>query len=111
MSSPPKKPKSKKPTLHGLEKRFTRKYARDFLDLDYVDQLSPEEARWMDKFCREFYQNTFKRDGTDLQDDEQRRECYRVTNSRNRDMWNQFRRLAGDTTDTTDIGEDDDTDG
>lgn len=66
------------------------------MDIDYFESLNDEEKAFLDKFCREFYQNTFKRDGNDLHEDDKRRECYRNTNARQRDVWNQFMRAKGD---------------
>jgi hypothetical protein len=83
----------------GLSKRHTYKYARDFLDFDYLDELAakdPKALEWLRKFSAEYYQNTFVRNGRDLQDDEKRRACYRATNERQRDVWNQFSREFDD---------------
>lgn len=98
----------KKPKYIGLNRGMTYRYARPFHDFDYIDSLDDEAKAFLDKFCKEYYQNTFKRDGNDLQDDDKRRECYRNTNARQRDMWNQFLRLKGDGSYCTDPQDEDD---
>ena len=97
------KPKKKR-KFYGLSRNHTRRAARDFNDIDYADKLSPAEKRWLDRFCREYYQNTFTgthRDHHNLQ--EMRRRCYRGENERNRDVWNVFQRTWSDLTDVIEM--------
>lgn len=83
--------KKKRQPLYGLSKGNTPRKARDMLDMDYVATLSEADKLWLDKFCREYYQCTLRRDGTDMHSaDEQRRSLYGDNNARQRDMWNQF---------------------
>jgi hypothetical protein len=88
--------KKEKRYRFGLSKEHTYRYARDFLDMDYLNELAakdPAALEWLRQFSAEYYQNTFGRDDKDLHaTDEQRRKCYRATNERQRDVWNQFSR-------------------
>ena len=94
--------------MYGLSKGNTPRKARDMLDMDYLSRLGPEELRFLDQFCREYYQCTLRRDGTDMHSaDEQRRSLYGDNNARQRDMWNQFTREPNEPTKLTADGEDD----
>ncbi len=59
----------------------------------------PAAAEWLDKFSREYYQASFRKDGDNLHSDEQRRQCYQANNERGRDMWTQMQRLPNDRSD------------
>jgi hypothetical protein len=81
-----------------LERRSNKKVVREFMDFDYLDQLTEEEFEFLNTFAREFYDNAFKDNGTDLHPPktDDRRECYGRENARNRDMWNRFVRVGDD---------------
>lgn len=68
------------------------------MDFDYIAKLSPEELEFLNKFSDEYYNNHFRRDGTDLHDDEQRRACYRTDYRRQQDQWNKLKRMPNDYT-------------
>jgi hypothetical protein len=90
---------SKKPTPPnvGLSKQHTRRNAREFVDFDYADKLSPEELKFLEQFSREFYQSDLRRPKLHTSP-EDKRKIYSANNARNRDMWNQFQRLPNDPT-------------
>ncbi len=79
----------------GLKQRSHRKPARGFVDFDYLDKLTEEEMRWLEKFSQEYYRAYFKNDGTDFHPPKtaERTECYGANNARNRDMWSKRIRL------------------
>lgn len=85
---------------YGLSKAHTKKKAREFVDQDYIDKLSEEEKDWLDKFNREYYQNSFSKNDEENfhKKGEERRKAYGRENARNRDMWNKFDRSPGDLT-------------
>lgn len=39
----------------SLDPTYTTKIRREYKDYDYLDQLSPEELEWFDKFNAEYY--------------------------------------------------------
>ena len=82
---------SKKPPRYGLLRGTTYKKARDFLDMDYLNKpgMGDAELSFLDSFCREYYQATFRKDGNNVHPDDQRRDCYQKNNERQRDLWNQ----------------------
>ena len=96
---------------YGLSKNNTHKKSRDFLDMDYINKLTDSEIRWMDKFCREYYQNHFTNSSRDKHDTKElKRRCYSNENSRERDMWNKFFRTDGNLIDCMPDTDDEDED-
>ena len=80
-----KRSRSKHPALNP---RFSPKVRKDYLDFDYLDQLSPEEKDWLNKFVDEELHASFKNDERDLnQSKEDKRRVYSNNNSRNRDLY------------------------
>jgi hypothetical protein len=77
--------RSKHPALNP---RFAPKVRKDYLDFDYLNQLSPEEKDWLNKFVDEELHASFKNDERDLnKTQEEKRRVYSNNNSRNRDLY------------------------
>lgn len=86
--------KRKNQPRYGLMQSRARPGARDFLDFDYLKQLSDEELDWLNRFATEFYRADFSKPGKALHRTKaKKRECYGANNARNRDIWNQWSRL------------------
>ncbi len=83
-----KKPKRRRPANASLIPKLNPRIRQEYLDLDYLDQLSPEETAWMAKFMDEWNGASFKKDGTDI---DQTPEGYKAAtdrnNARNRDIY------------------------
>lgn len=101
-------PAPKRRPYYGLSARCTKKTSRELIDYDYLNKLSPEELDWLDRFSREWAQNTFPRTGAMHATPEQRRPIYAMDNARRRDMWNHYQRLPNDYIGTTIAEEDND---
>lgn len=99
------KKKSKPKKRHGLSKNHARRKVRDFLDFDYLSQLSDSELDFLNKFSLEYYNCRFDKPANDLHPD--RKTCSRLNDSRQRDMWTQFNRLPDDFTDLVNMTDDD----
>jgi hypothetical protein len=72
----------------ALDPKFAPKVRKEYLDFDYLDQLSEEEKTWLNKFVDEELHASFKNDKRDLnktKDDKKR--AYSNNNSRNRDLY------------------------
>jgi hypothetical protein len=92
--------KKSKSRRYGLSRQHTRKSARPFVDMDYVDKLPPEARAWLERFSREYYQCNIRKGEDNLHaSDELRRDCYSTNNARFRDAWNNFTRMPLDLTD------------
>ena len=104
---------SKKKKYYGLSSAHTRKPAREYVDFDYIDQLSEEEKEWLNRFSREFYHNNLRADdATALHNTpELRRSCYSAENARNRCGFVKWGRVPFDMTDTMDTETDKDSEG
>lgn len=98
-SSKKKQTKRSKKKYPYLEKRVNSRVRQEYLDYDYVDQLSDEEKEFLNKFSGEHYGGTFQKDGSDLtaNDDEGYRESYNRNNARNRDLYGRVRNKVGAT--------------
>lgn len=84
----------KKDKLAGLKPGSHRRGSRDFVDFDYVEELTDDEKVWLEKFAQEYYRAYFENDGGDLHPEKspERKICYDANNARNRDLWNQRNR-------------------
>lgn len=104
---------SKKKKYYGLSSAHTRKPARDFVDFDYIDQLSEAEKEWLNQFSREYYHNNLRANDPNALHNtkEARREVYAAENRRNRDVWTKWGRVPFDMTDTMDTETDKDSEG
>lgn len=61
------------------------KVKQEYLDYDYLDQLSPKELDWLNRFTEEHLNGNFEHKGTKLvKGKKKRREIWRENNSRNR---------------------------
>jgi len=81
--------KKKRKPRYGLIPAANHKKVRDFIDFDYLDKLSPEEADWLNKFSLEMYGATFNNNETDIhQTVVKRRKIYNENNARERDVYN-----------------------
>ena len=82
---PSRRSKIKHPALDPL---YNTKLRRETIDADYLNQLSPEELDWYNKFMEEWNGASFKNDETDLhQSQEDKRDIYGRNNARNRCMY------------------------
>lgn len=88
-----KKTKRSKEKYPYLEKRLNSRVRQEYLDFDYINQLSDEEKEFLNKFAGEYYGGSFKKDGTDITatDKEGYRESYGRNNARNRCLYGQIR--------------------
>lgn len=85
----------------GLDPKKNTRVRQEFLDADYLDKLSPEQLKYYDKFCTEYYNNSFERDETgewsednlfDIRNnDSLRKELNRDNNTRNSDAFGGLR--------------------
>lgn len=82
--------KKKKPKpRYGLIPAANHRKVRDFIDFDYIEKLSPDEADWLNKFSTEYYSANFNNNETDLhQTVIKRRKLYNSNNARDRDVYN-----------------------
>lgn len=75
----------------GLDGRKFSKIKQEYHDLDYIDQLSPEEKNWMSRFMEEYLGARVKHSGKkvhkDLRTKAGRKRLYDANNARNRDMY------------------------
>lgn len=67
-----------------LKPNANRKNLREYLDADYINQLSEKEKVFLDKFNREYYTADFRHEKP-LHKKRQRKEIYRNNNKRNAD--------------------------
>lgn len=88
-----KKVKKKSKKLWGLEVRTFSRGARQYMDQDYVKDLSDDDKRWLSDFNETYYGNKFPRASkpgkkTNLFDKAgvPRTEIFDQTNARNRDI-------------------------
>jgi len=93
---PTKRSKKKHPYL---EPRLNSRVRQEFLDYDYIGDLSEEEKDFLNKFSGEFYGGTFSKDGSDItaNDVEGYRASYNRNNARNRDLFGLIRNRVGAT--------------
>jgi hypothetical protein len=78
----------------GLNKSSVKNGARECVDFDYLDKLTSEELDFLDKFCREEYNNDLTHEQPLNRPPFNR--LYNQHNARNRDIWNQGQRVEFD---------------
>jgi hypothetical protein len=83
---------AKKKKRYVLNNTRVSKLKKDFLDYDYVNSLSNDEKKWLNKFTEEYYQGYFRKSRGKIRDslhktDSQRRSCYNQNNANNRDLY------------------------
>lgn len=74
-----------KKRFKGLSPNAHYRHARDFVDIDYDDQLSDEDAEWMANFLDSYYCGRFKVDD-DKNPVKDRKDCYRRAHRQRRDF-------------------------
>ena len=62
-----------------------KKKLKGMVDYDYLDKLSEEEKKWLDKFSSEYYGANLKNKNLSA---EERKQIFDANNARNRDLWN-----------------------
>lgn len=97
--NPKRKKKRNQEVYPNLKKGLNSRVRQEYLDMDYIDKLSPDEKAFLDKFAGEYYGGSFNKDGTDLtaNDNEGYREAYDRNNARNRCLYGQVRNKVGAT--------------
>lgn len=58
----------KKLNLPGLNSSKQSRLNKEYVDYDYVGDLSPEEQKFLSKFSQEYYSGTFEPDDPDAED-------------------------------------------
>jgi len=87
--------KRKKKKYPGLEKSLSLKRYSDWIDYDYIDQLSDEEKKWLSDFTIEALGGDFRPRGKDNaihNTPELKKECYGMANRTDRDLYNVLQR-------------------
>lgn len=76
---------------YGLVKAWYPRSKQWAVDQDYIDKLSPSDAKWLDRFNREYHAASISKfDPKALHStDELRRDCYNRNNKSNRDLYTQ----------------------
>jgi hypothetical protein len=83
---------AKRGPLAGLRPSVHPKSRWELIDQDYVNKLSPEEKKWLSDFNEEYVGASFNHSGDILhKTKEEKLDCYRRNNSRNRDTVSLFR--------------------
>jgi hypothetical protein len=80
----PKKPYNKK-RLPVFNSTFRKGHFKEYLDVDYVDQLSSKEQQWLNQFLDEYYNSYFRKGKEPLHTKEQRRQIYKDDYARRMD--------------------------
>ncbi len=92
------KTKRSKQKYPALVKKFNSRVRQEYLDFDYLDQLTDEQKEWLNKFTEEELNASFKNDETDFnQDKEEKRKIYNKNNARNRCLYGQVKNKVGAT--------------
>jgi hypothetical protein len=76
--------KKKKASLKVLQKKSTRLIRQEYMDYDYVDQLSKEEKQWLADFTAEYYNASVGRQGDEGKDNRFARSKKEVKDSQHR---------------------------
>jgi hypothetical protein len=81
----------------ALCKNTLRRNVREYIDFDYIDQLSEDEKIWLNKFIEEYYCGKVKKGDKDAlhKGKNKRQECYRRNNEINRDVHSICRNSKG----------------
>ncbi len=83
-----KQPRRNKVKYPGLNKKYTTRIRQEFLDFDYIDQLSEKDKEWLNKYVEEELNTQFKNDGTDFNiTKEERKKIYDRNNHQNSDLY------------------------
>jgi hypothetical protein len=80
-----------------LEKRFFSKAKQEYHDIDYVDQLSDKEKRWLNSFLEESLgarlNHPFKKIHKSKKD---RKQIFSANNARNRDIASLYTKISNE---------------
>lgn len=80
------KPDAKLKLPHGLNSKTFPLSVREFVEIDYISKLGPEEREWLARFNDRYHGADFRRDDGETPD-EQRREAYNRKNKANNDVY------------------------
>lgn len=69
----------------GLYKQNHYKYNQEYVDYDYIDKLTDEEAEWLANFSDNYYSGRFKKDDA-LNPIKDRTQAYAEARHRRRDI-------------------------
>lgn len=91
-----KKSNKKYSKYPALCKYTLRKNVREFIDFDYLDQLSEDEKMWLNQFVEEYYCGKIKKGDKKAlhQGDRLRKDCYTRNNKINKDLYSICRTSA-----------------
>lgn len=93
----PRKTKKRRDSIKhpALDKKYMPRVRQELVDYDYIDQLSPEEKDWLNKFSDEYINASFKKDGTDIQSYEKYgKDSNDRNNARNRCLYTALKNKA-----------------
>lgn len=80
--------KRKNTKYPGLTPSVHPRNRQEYIDYDYVHQLSAKEKEWLSNFTEEYLGGNFQHAGTKMhKSKKERKTCYDRTNARNRDMY------------------------
>lgn len=102
-----KKSKRSQTKYASLQKKFHNLNVHEYLDYDYVTQLTDKEKEFLNKFSEEYYRAYFKKDAKKhLHKKKDRKSVYASNNARNRDLYSEARKkgqldLFGETSPST----------
>lgn len=78
----------------ALNKKLNVKVRQELIDYDYLDKLSEEEKKWLNKFTEEYVNASFKKTESGNYSSKnlhrkktQRKDCYDRNNKRNADIF------------------------
>jgi hypothetical protein len=71
----------------ALNPNYSPRIRREYLDFDYLDQLSDKDKEFLNKFVEEELNASFKKRGNLNKTKAERREVYSANNQRNRDAF------------------------
>jgi len=89
-----KKPKTKRSRTKNaaLNKHLNSKVRQEYLDYDYLDQLSPKELDWLNRFTEENLGANFNHAGPKFtKTKKKKREIYNENNARNRCLYGKLK--------------------